>query len=309
MSGTQETPSIAMDLDPKGVPLSPVDLEQWGQVERVKDTDGSAPTSESIEKAIAEGQNRWTAATSKGLISSTTLWGQPTYYTAHFKNQYDTGPIHRFEYDQNFYNQCAVWLNFWYQNNPWITPLWIVSFGVYVAGSRTHYNGRAFDLSRIYALRVYSDGSVARSQVVDADWREWGRNPSPSSPWYAKLYWGTVASLAFFFDTVITYAQDDSIYDEHQNHIHFDITENNSGTGTWHGSKSQITNLQYMLLHCWGFRSVSGTHIYDNATKAAATAVMGYIGRPGRLPTASKSDWLHFNHATWRQASGVTVYH
>jgi hypothetical protein len=248
------------------------------------------------------------AAFQSGRISTREIWGQPTFYEGSFVNQYNTGGVKSFTYDSKFYAQCERWLKFWHENNPWRAPIWVVSFGAQVNKPGMHGTGRAFDLTRLYAMRP---GTGGFSQVFYADWRDW--HTSSAAAWYAKLYWGTVASLTYFFDVVLTYSYDDSIRDSHQNHVHFDVSENASSGGSWllgrwHSSRSQITNMQYILLHCWGMRSVKGTHAYDRATKEAAAAVMARIGRRGRLPSDSQNDWLHFHHASWQHANGQHVY-
>ncbi|RKH33341.1 hypothetical protein [Corallococcus sicarius] len=258
----------------------------------------SVPQPEGVTPAGMKGQR----------ISASEIWGQPTFYEGAFENQHSTGGGRSFTYDSQFYVQCERWLKFWFDNNPWRSPVWVVSFGVQVDKPGWHGTGQAFDLTRMYSTRPDTGGF---SQLFYADWRDW--HTSPAAAWYAKLYWGTVASLTYYFDVVLTYSYDDSLSDSHQNHVHFDVSENASSGGSWllgrwHSSRSQITNMQYILALCWGINSVKGTHVYDNATKAGAAAVMKRIGRPGRLPSDSQNDWLTFHHASWQHASGGHVY-
>ncbi|WPB75300.1 hypothetical protein KYC5002_40690 [Archangium violaceum] len=317
--GTQETSASPVPI--QGKEMSKAALEFPPSFKSTEQAIASAGQSDarevgSVSPDATSSGFRTQGVTSAGIqaglqgprISARELWGQPTFYEGSFENQNSTGGVRSFTYDSKFYVQCERWLKFWYDNNPWLSPVWVVSFGVQVNKTGWHGTGQAFDLTRLYAKRP-DTGSF--SQLFYADWRDW--HTSSAAAWYAKLYWGTVASLTYFFDVVLTYSYDDSLQDSHQNHVHFDVSENASSGGAWllgrwHSSRSQITNMQYILLHCWGIQSVKGTHAYDKATKAAAAAVMKRVGRPGRLPSDSQNDWLHFHHASWQHANGRHVY-
>jgi hypothetical protein len=215
------------------------------------------------------------------------------------------GRLRSFSYDDTFYSRVETWFQFFRVNTPiaWGPPFEIWCWGVFVdkgsCGTSFHKVGRAFDISRIYAT---DPATGTRSQVFNSRHDIWGDWTGSDLTTTRKRYWGTAASLHYHFRSTLTYFYDS----DHDNHIHFDNgISGSSNTSFSSGSDSQVQHLQAALTYVWG-ETVGIDGIYGPQSTAAANRVITRIGRSGTLST--QANWLEFNRATLRFASGTQTY-
>jgi hypothetical protein len=210
-----------------------------------------------------------------------------------------------FSYNDGFYARCESWFQFFRANTPtaWGPPFEIWSWGVYVNkgdGCKSFHNlGRAFDLTHIYAT---DPATGKRNEVFNARHDQWISQTGSTLATTRKRYWGTAASVNYHFRSALTYFYND----DHNNHLHFDNGLSGSANSSFAtDSDAQVEHVQAALTYVWG-ETVDIDGVYGPKSSAAAGRVLSRIGRSGALTT--QANWLEFNRATLRFASGTQAY-
>lgn len=218
------------------------------------------------------------SVTTAALATYNEIWGEKTYYEGN-------SSLFSFRSDPAFYRRMEAWLEYWYANTPvtWLRPLQVWSYGAYVNKPGMHGQGRAFDLTRIYASSV--DG--ARKLVFDGRHNVFGEN----STW-RKRYWATVASVFNYFDYTLTYKYNA----QHNNHVHFDNAVSGTGLTSFKtNSRTQVLSVQACCHYVWGIpTTIDG--IWGSQTSNNSKKVLARIGRSGLITT--KANWQAFNQET-----------
>jgi len=256
-----------------------------------------APTRRSVLQAGAVGLAlgalpAFTApARAATLVAHDEIWDVPTYYEI-------DGLRKTWSYDPTFYSRMETWMSYWYNNTPlnWLKPLRLYGYGAYVNKPGAHGEGRAFDLSRIYAT---INGTLTK--VFDGRYDLWRDDASITT--VRKRYWGTCAGLNYHFRNVLHYAYNS----DHWNHIHIDNMVSGSGNSNFATtSQAQVKNVQACCTYIWGYpTTVDG--IWGSQTDTNSRKVLTRIGRSGGL-TTSQTNWLQFNHASMRFGNGTQTY-
>lgn len=223
------------------------------------------------------------SAEAVALESHSEVWDQRTFYEG-------SGRPTSFRYNPGFYQQCETWLAFYYSHTPnnWLTPFDVWCDGVYVDKAGMHGQGRAFDLTRIYAIV-----SGTRVKTFDAHYDEWHKlSEGPTKALVRKRYWATVASLNYHFTYVIHYLWDSV----HETHVHFDNQVSGSGLGVFSTShRVQVLSTQAVLRYVFGYSTgIDGS--FGPQTDSHSRDVLAKLGRSGGL-TTSAANWRAFNEA------------
>jgi hypothetical protein len=223
------------------------------------------------------------------------VWGQRTVYEL-------SGELAAFDYRPSFHDRMNSWLEFWYDNTPsnFLKPIRLWTLGVHTDHrvSEGHNNGRAFDLTRIYATGT--DGNLHRRFYGRYDlWRD-----DANIAEIRRHYWATSASAHHHFQDVLSYPFDT----EHHSHLHMDNLESGGGNSTFHtDARAQVLNVQACCRFIWG-KSTDVDGIWGPQTRDHSTDVLRRIGRGSGTILSSQANWLAFNRASLRKGYGTEEY-
>ena len=200
-----------------------------------------------------------------------------------------TGEPARYYVTEAFGRRLDAWLAFHEQHTRQGIDV-VRSYGAWVPGKpgSWHSAGEAFDLARVRA-----DGK----DVVSLRYDLWRDAPASELRKRQRAYWRLAAGLHHEFADVLTYLYDGA----HANHIHVDIGRfGTERPRLIRRSRVQVQAVQAMCRYVWDRADVEITGTYDDATRAATSAILEGIGGPGELAD-SREAWQAFMVATLRR--------